>query len=109
MYHVVFVVILKYYVSLWVQNWDIIQILELNNKPNCHIKGLKMSQFTRFLSRGGGSSPIQKIPLQIYAYLQIFWKKTQCNFQKGKGGEGGVKAVWNFPKKTSIFGETDVP
>ena len=27
-YHVVFVVILKYYVSLWVQNWDIIQILE---------------------------------------------------------------------------------
>ena len=41
-------VISKYYVSLWVQNWDIIQILELNTL-NCHIKGLKMSRFTRFL------------------------------------------------------------
>ena len=30
---------------------------------------------------GGGSSPIQKISLQIYAYLRIFWKKAQCNFQ----------------------------
>ena len=43
MYNVVFVVILKYYVSLWVQNWDIIQILELNTL-NCHNKGLKMSR-----------------------------------------------------------------
>ena len=48
MYNVVFVVILKYYISLWVQNWDIIQILELNTQ-NCHINGLKMSRFTRFL------------------------------------------------------------
>ena len=57
--------------------------------------------------RGGGVIANPKISLQIYAYLRIFWKKAQCNFQKGTGG--GVKAVWQFSKKTSIFGETDVP
>ena len=40
MYYVVFVVILKFYASLWVQNWDIIQILELSTL-NCHIEGIK--------------------------------------------------------------------
>ena len=57
--------------------------------------------------RGGGSSPIQKKSLQIYAYLTDFLEKAQCNFQKKDGA--GVKAVWNFSKKTSIFEPTVVP
>ena len=39
---------------------------------------------------------------------ELSQKKAQCNFQKVTG-EGGVKAVWTFFKKTSIFGSLDVP
>ena len=55
----------------------------------------------------GGVIANPKISLQIYAYLQIFWKKAQCNFQKrtGAGGQGRL----NFFQKTSIFGETVTP
>ena len=50
----------------------------------------------------GGSSPIQKKSLQIYAYLRIFWKKAQCNFQKGTWG--GSRPFGNFPKKHPHLG-----
>ena len=51
----------------------------------------------------GGSSPIQKKSLQIYAYLRIFWKKAQCNIQK-REGEGGSRLFGNFPKKYPYLG-----
>ena len=56
----------------------------------------------------GGSSPIQKKSLQIYAYLRIFWKKRNVISKKGREG-GGTKAVWKFSKKTSIFAATFTP
>ena len=39
---------------------------------------------------------------------ELSQKKAQCNSQKVTG-EGGVKAVWGFYKKTSIFRARDVP
>ena len=78
MYHVVFVVILKYYVSLWVQNWDIIQILELNTL-NCHIKGLKMSRFMCFLR-------VNLLEVRKYACV-----KDLTNFMVGRDFYTGQK------------------
>ena len=57
--------------------------------------------------RGGGSSPIQKISLQIDAYITDFLEKAQCNFQKRTGE--GVEAVWKFSKKTSTFAPKVAP
>ena len=48
--------------------------------------------------KGGGSSPIQKNSLQIYAYFRIVAKKRNVI---SKNREGGSKAVWTFSKKTS--------
>ena len=53
--------------------------------------------------RGGGSSPIQKISLQIYAYLTDFLEKAQCNFQKGIGGGQGRLEI--FQKNIYIWGD----
>ena len=41
--------------------------------------------------RGGGSLPIQKISLQIYAYLTDFLEKNASNFQKRTGGQGRLE------------------
>ena len=38
-----------------------------------------------------------------------FWREKKRNVISKKGRGGGVKAVWIFSKKTSIFGETVVP
>ena len=76
-------------------------------------KGLPIAQLVELLLRGdhlpkygcffgkwrGGSSPIQKISLQIYAYLRIFWKKRNVISKKR---QGGVKAVWKFSKKKTV-------
>ena len=53
----------------------------------------------------GWASPIQKISLQIYAYLRIFAKKRN-EFSKNQGGGGKDRLDFFFFKKTFIFGET---
>ena len=54
--------------------------------------------------RGGGSSPIQKISLQIYAYLTDFLeKKRNVISKKGRGG-GGSRPFGSFPKKHPFLG-----
>ena len=63
--------------------------------------------------RGGGGGVISN-PKNFIANLrklthiyELSQKKAQCNFQKGTGG--GVKAVWEFSKKTSILGNPVTP
>ena len=61
--------------------------------------------------RGGGviANPKNFIAnLRILTnFLEFSGKKRNVISKKGRGG--GVKAVWKFSKKISIFGETVVP
>ena len=57
--------------------------------------------------KGGGSFPIQKFILQIFAIINgtlvmNSGKNLQYNFPKTRGG-GGSKAIWNFSEKTSVL------
>ena len=56
--------------------------------------------------RGGGHRQSKKFHCKIYAYLQIFWKKRNVIYKKGRG-EGGQGQ--KFSKKTSIFAATFTP
>ena len=71
--------------------------------------------FRKSSKRGGGSFPIQKFILQIFAIIDDtsvmnFRKKLQHNFPKMRGGGGGVsKAVWNFSENSSVLEGVGVP
>ena len=60
----------------------------------------------------GGEGGIIANPIKFIANLRkltyTYKKKRNVISKKGRGG-GGVKAVWAFSKKTSIFGETVTP
>ena len=72
--------------------------------------GAKMDVFLEKVRKGGGgviSDPKNYIADFVGFKAVYFGKKAQCNFHKRTGG--GVKAVWKFSKKTSIFGPTVTP
>ena len=56
---------------------------------------------------GGGHRQSKKFHCKFTHTYKFSGKKRNVISKKGQGG--GVKAVWKFSKKTSIFGETDVP
>ena len=69
--------------------------------------------FFRKSSKKGGSFPIQKFILQIFAIINgtlvmNSGKNLQYNFPKTRGG-GGSKAIWNFSEKTSVLVSSVVP
>ena len=70
-----------------------------------------MDVFLENFRRGGGviSDPKNYIAdfvgFKAVYFGGTLWKKCP---KRGRGG-GGVKAVWKFSKKTSIFGETVTP
>ena len=65
--------------------------------------------FWKIAEGGGGviSDPKNYIADFVGFKAAYFGKKRNVISKKGRGG--GVKAVWKFSKKTSIFGETVVP
>ena len=90
-----------------------------SKKLHCRFFGFKTVYFGRKFwkkcpKRGGGGGVISN-PKNFIANLrklahiyELSQKKAQCNFQKVTG-EGGVKAVWGFYKKTSIFWDRGIP
>ena len=66
------------------------------------------------MGRGGGGGVIfdpknyiaDFVGFKAVYFSRKFWKKRNVISKKGWGG---VKAVWTFSKKTSIFGETVTP
>ena len=61
---------------------------------------------------GGGSFPIQKFMLQIFAIIKgyfghEFWKKSATLFSENEGG--GSRAVYNFSEKIHPFWYGYVP
>ena len=70
--------------------------------------------FGKNVQKGGEGGGVISNPKNFIANLrklthiyELSQKKAQCNFQKGTGG--GVKAVWEFSKKTSILGNPVTP
>ena len=75
----------------------------------------KRMNFWKSSKRGGegGSFPIQKFMLQIFAIINASsvmnsGKKAQHDFPKMRG-EGGSKAVWNFSKNSSVLEMSSSP
>ena len=69
--------------------------------------------FRKSSKRGGGSFPIQKFILQIFAIINgtlvmNSGKNLQYNFPKTRGG-GGSKAIWNFSENSSALEEVGFP
>ena len=67
----------------------------------------KPDEFSEKFQKGGGSFPIQKFILQIFAIINgtlvmNSGKNLQYDFPKTRGG-GGSKAIWNFSEKTSVL------